>query len=92
MSTIYEGQIRVRPMMTPSEVAARLSVSERTVYKLLERGELRSHRVGNRWRVSQEAFREYMAATVHVPSVEVAPHHPVADARVVTRSSHGPRW
>ena len=45
---------------TVDEVAAILKVNPRTVYRMLERGELRGFKVGTLWRVPQEALEAFM--------------------------------
>jgi excisionase family DNA binding protein len=40
---------------TPKQVAAELNLSERTVYRLCQSGELPSYRIGGRWRIYEEA-------------------------------------
>jgi excisionase family DNA binding protein len=41
--------------------AKRLGVCERTTLTLIEKGELRAHRVGRQWRIFESALREYLA-------------------------------
>ena len=50
------------PLMTPSQVAALLSVSRRTVLRMLESGQLPGLRVGGLIRISQRAFTDWQAA------------------------------
>jgi excisionase family DNA binding protein len=45
---------------TVEEVAQLLRVSARTVYRLVERGELRALRVGDLYRISQENLDSYL--------------------------------
>lgn len=89
MSTM---KTRVRPMLTPAQVAERLGVSERLVYGLLQRGEMESHRIGTRWRISHEALSAYLGSTVHVPDQQYTPtpKAPVVDGPRV--DAHRPRW
>lgn len=54
-------------MMTPREVATRLSVSCALIYKLCDKRKLRHHRIGGLIRIEQEHLDEYLA------SCEVAP-------------------
>jgi excisionase family DNA binding protein len=49
-----------RRVLTPRQVAEQLVVSERTVIRLIERGELRGIRVGRQWRVPKEALEDYL--------------------------------
>lgn len=46
---------------TPKEVAKLLRVNERTVLNLIAAGELKAHRVGRQYRISQEQLDEYLA-------------------------------
>jgi excisionase family DNA binding protein len=43
-----------------SEVAARLGVNPKTVYRMLETGQLRGVRAGRLWRVPVEALDDYL--------------------------------
>lgn len=45
-------------MLTVAEVAEFLRVSERTIYNLLEAGDLRGVRIGRSWRIPREALEE----------------------------------
>ncbi len=45
---------------TIEEVAKILRVNERTVRKLIDRGELKTTRVGRQYRISQEQLDEYL--------------------------------
>jgi excisionase family DNA binding protein len=45
-------------MLTVAEVAEFLRVSERTIYNLLEAGDLRGVRIGRSWRIPREALAE----------------------------------
>ena len=45
--------------LTVEEVAAYLRVSEATVRKLIESGELKATRVGRRYRISRESLQDY---------------------------------
>jgi excisionase family DNA binding protein len=49
--------------ITIPDAAKRLSVSERTIRRLIERGELRAVRVGRVWRVPMEALRDYLSGS-----------------------------
>lgn len=48
------------PALRPREIARRLDVSERTVYRLIERGQLRAIRVGRVVRIPVDAFEEFL--------------------------------
>jgi excisionase family DNA binding protein len=40
---------------TPKQVSQELNVSERTIYRMCQSGQLPSYRVGGRWRICEEA-------------------------------------
>lgn len=46
--------------MTPEEVADALRVSEKTVKRLLWKGDLRGAKVGGQWRVSISDYNDYI--------------------------------
>jgi excisionase family DNA binding protein len=46
--------------LTVQEVADRLRVASRTIYRLLDEGALEGVRVGRNWRVSPEALERYL--------------------------------
>ncbi len=50
------------PLLTPDDVAKRLSVSRSMAYTLIKRGELRALYVGRLPRITEAAFAEYLAA------------------------------
>ena len=48
-------------LLTVAEVAEVLRVSGMTVYRLIEKGDLRALRIGARWRVSSADLDAYLA-------------------------------
>jgi excisionase family DNA binding protein len=50
-------------MLSVKEVAGRLGVSEQTVLKLIERGELATSRVGRQYRVAEADLAAYLERT-----------------------------
>lgn len=48
-------------LLSVKDVAEWLSVSERTIFNLIERGEIEGTRVGNRWRFEPATIRAYLA-------------------------------
>lgn len=46
---------------TPEEVAKVLKVNVRTVYRLIDRGQLKAVRVGDLWRIRDDSLREMLA-------------------------------
>ncbi len=57
------GQVPDR-MLTTSEVADRLSVSERTVFRWLEQGRLTAFRAGRVLRISEASLEVFLAASM----------------------------
>jgi excisionase family DNA binding protein len=49
--------------LTPEEVAARLRVTRRTVYRWITLGKLRALKAGAVWRVSEAALRDFLRDT-----------------------------
>jgi len=45
-------------LLTPDETAKRLKMARRTIYQWLRDGRLRGVKVGNLWRVPEEAIQE----------------------------------
>lgn len=55
----------------PEDVALRLHVALRTVYRMIRRGELPAVKIGRVWRVPVDALQEYLrGGTVTVPPLE----------------------
>src|SRR5256885_3990195 len=54
-------------LLTPDVAAEKLAVSVKTIKNLLRSGKLRGVKVGNLWRLQEEAFEEYCKElpTVH---------------------------
>lgn len=58
---IKEGGVKkLSEIMTPSEVAERLKVTERTIYKYLANGELEAVKIGRVWRITQEQLKSFL--------------------------------
>lgn len=55
--------------LTVNEVAERLKVSTKTVYRAVESGELRASRIGRAWRISEPDVVDYVEARVHPGSL-----------------------
>ena len=53
MPSVSDGRSRTQLLAIP-EVAARMSVSVKTVRRLIERGELRVHRIGRVIRIAED--------------------------------------
>lgn len=56
-------------LLSPGEVAERLAISERAVYRLLRSAALRSHRIGSLWRISMADLDAYLDQTLYVPTL-----------------------
>jgi PTS system nitrogen regulatory IIA component len=64
-------------LMTTKQLAGYLQLSERSVYRLLERGEVPAVRVGGRWRFRRTAVDKWLDLGVG-PSEPAEPGHPDA--------------
>ena len=78
--------------LTPKQCAGVLSVSEKTIYALLNDGRLPSHRVGNRWRVSRDDFRSYVESTRYAPALNAGARAYVPEDRPLPRDGSGPQF
>lgn len=47
-------------IMTPAQVAERLQITERTVYKYLSNGELEAVKIGRVWRITEEQLQAFI--------------------------------
>ena len=66
---IQEEQERRRELLlTPSDVAKRLQMNERTVTQWLRNGHLRGYKIGKEWRVSEIDLETYIEAGANKPS------------------------
>jgi excisionase family DNA binding protein len=52
-------------VLSTAEAAEELGVSEDTVRRMCERGELRAYRVGRAWKIRREDLDAYLAAVVN---------------------------
>lgn len=55
------GNLKVERVLTAEEVAAHLQLNIRTIYRLLESGELKGRKIGRVWRIAESAVSEFMA-------------------------------
>lgn len=60
-------ELKTSGWLSADEVAKVLDVSPQTVGRIIGRGELIAHRIGNQWRISPFDLREYIAATRNEP-------------------------
>ena len=58
MATRYA---QIPPMLTVSDVAARLQVCTKTVRRRIDRNELRVHRIGRHLRISEDDVATFIA-------------------------------
>ena len=49
------------PLLSVREAAALLSIGVRTLYALIERGEIPAYKVGGQWRFSRAALADWLA-------------------------------
>ncbi len=54
-------------LLTPSQVAERLQLQERTVTRWLRTGYLRGFKLGKEWRVSSEDLRSFIEQHANKP-------------------------
>ena len=54
-------------LLTPSNVASRLQVNERTVTQWLRKGYLRGFKVGKEWRISPDDLQAFLEASANMP-------------------------
>ncbi len=59
-------------LLTPSQVAERLQLQERTVTRWLRTGYLRGFKLGKEWRVSSEDLRSFIEHHANKPLDETA--------------------
>ncbi len=55
-------------LLTPSDVAKRLKMNERTVTQWLRNGYLRGFKIGKEWRVSETDLEAFIEASANKPS------------------------
>jgi excisionase family DNA binding protein len=55
-------------LLTPSNVAKRLQMNERTVTQWLRQGHLRGFKIGKEWRVSEIDLEAFIEAGANKPS------------------------
>jgi excisionase family DNA binding protein len=59
-STSPTPPTNIPPVMTPSEAATYLRVSEEDVIAAINAGELKAKKIGNAYRISKEALEEFL--------------------------------
>ena len=56
-----------KKLLTPTDVANRLQVTERTVTQWLRRGHLRGFKIGKEWRISPDDLQAFLEASANMP-------------------------
>jgi excisionase family DNA binding protein len=59
-------------LLTPSDVAKRLQMNERTVTQWLRKGHLRGFKIGKEWRISDVDLDAFIEANANKPSEATA--------------------
>ena len=49
---------------TPEEIADKLKASRRTVYRWIEKGELKAFKAGKMWRITREDLEEFLGRPI----------------------------
>ncbi len=57
-----------KKLLTPTQVALRLQVNERTVTQWLRKGHLRGFKIGKEWRVSTRDLEAFLEQSANVPA------------------------
>ena len=57
-------------LLTPTDIANRLQMNERTVTQWLRNGHLRGFKIGKEWRVSVKDLEALLEASANKPSSE----------------------
>jgi len=80
----------MKQLLTPEAAAEQLAVSVKTVKNLLRSGKLRGVKVGNLWRLREEALEEYLKESVHNSAASLAPKQSVASKSTWARKFRTP--
>ena len=80
----------MKQLLTPEAAAEQLAVSVKTVKNLLRSGKLRGVKVGNLWRLREEALEEYLKDLVHNSAIPLAPQQSVASKSTKSRKLRTP--
>ncbi len=56
-----------KKLLTPTDVANRLQVNERTVTVWLREGHLRGFKIGKEWRISPDDLQAFLEASSNMP-------------------------
>ncbi len=58
---------KIEKLLTPTDVADRLQVNERTVTQWLRKGHLRGFKIGKEWRISPNDLQAFLEASANKP-------------------------
>jgi len=75
----------VNEMLSPSQVAARVGSTTRTVQRWIALGRLPAQRVGGRWRVANDAIDAFLAALAPTGDAEPAQARPIRSVFIANR-------
>ncbi len=56
----HKEGMNMQEMLTPDEVAKKLKISRRTVYLWLRQGRLKGVKVGDLWRIPEDALERFL--------------------------------
>ena len=59
--------MNIEKLLTPTDVADRLQVNERTVTQWLRKGHLRGFKIGKEWRISPDDLQAFLEASANKP-------------------------
>ena len=54
----------MQELYTPEELAEKLKVSKRAVYKWLQKGELKAFKAGKMWRITREDLEAFLGRSI----------------------------
>ena len=80
----------MKQLLTPEAAAEQLAVSIRTIKNLLRSGKLRGVKVGNLWRLREEALEEYFKDSVHNSALPLASKQPIVSKSTKARKLRTP--
>ncbi len=60
-------------VLTASDLARILSIGKNRIYEMLEKGTVKSIRIGNQWRIPKTAVIEYLSTCGYTQSMPVDP-------------------
>jgi excisionase family DNA binding protein len=85
-----ETEVRkIEQALTVDEVALRLNVERKTVYRMLRRGELRDVRAGRLWRAPIAAFQSYVKGRSEMDDEPLSPDDLAAITEGIEAIRHG---